>query len=402
MKSLTLGVVFAMALSATAAFASQNVANTSQKGSLLIFPAIVAAPSGLGGLDETVTTQVDISNDQNLPVHVECYYVNQNKGRRDFDFFLSPKQTVSWDVLSQTGDIVPAQFPSTSYINLGNPDFGELICFAVDTASSTQVRFNHLTGTATIVVFNSYPMAFKYNAWAFTARSNDVTPPPDLSPVGTPGELLLTGAGDGTYDACPQYLIGNFSPDGATVPNPALAPLRTDTVTYNDNVLAVSGCNQDLRQDFKYHFTKLYFNIWNALENSFSGTYICSDSTALFDLSPAHRLMSPSPNLPQTGLENFTYDVLRTDNARFQVQGIKSGVCFPPAASLGTEADGLLAVLASDVTTSTASPTVGAAEVLSKSDDTIIGNTLQGAGAENGFVLWDPQSATVPEATKKK
>jgi hypothetical protein len=401
-KRLIVGLVLTAVLAGSSGlFAAQNVANTSQKGSLLVFPLIDVRP------ENTATTQIEISNDQNLPVHVECYYVNERKGRRDFDFFLSPKQTVSWDVLSENGDIAPAAFPNDGGFP-GDPNAGELICFAVDTPGSTQVRFNHLTGTATVVYFNvresdQSVQSFKYNAWAFTARSNDPTPPPDLSPVGKAGQLLLTGGGDGTYDACPEYLIANFSPGGAS--NPGLLPARAislNSVSYLDNALSVSICTQDLRQDFIPHFTKLQINIWNVDENSFSGTYQCTDSTFTWDLEPTERgiLEAADPAMFKyyngTGFENFTFATLRTDNARFQVQGIPSTQCLP----LRTEADGLVGVLASSYNAS--GPEGPDYDMVKLEPDGVVGSTLQGAGSESGIVLWDPQQSTVPEATKPK
>lgn len=57
------------ALFTTPAFAAQNVASTSQKGSLLIFPLIDVRT------EDTRTTLIDISNDQNTGVEVACWYL---------------------------------------------------------------------------------------------------------------------------------------------------------------------------------------------------------------------------------------------------------------------------------------------------------------------------------------
>ncbi len=79
-------------LAASSAFAAQNVANTSQKGSLLIWPLITVDHSDPNDPQDTI---VEISNDANASIHVECEYVNEEKGRVNFDFELTAKQTVS-------------------------------------------------------------------------------------------------------------------------------------------------------------------------------------------------------------------------------------------------------------------------------------------------------------------
>ncbi|MBV9569909.1 MAG: hypothetical protein JO056_01535, partial [Alphaproteobacteria bacterium] len=107
--SLAGATSIAAVLAANSAFAAQNVANTSQKGSLLVWPMITVDPGKKAQQD----TSVEISNDANASVHVECEYVNERKGRVNFDFELSGKQTVSWDVLTGSGDqLHPPPFPT--------------------------------------------------------------------------------------------------------------------------------------------------------------------------------------------------------------------------------------------------------------------------------------------------
>ena len=77
--------------------------------------------------------------------------MNERKDRFYFRFFLTPKATASWDVASGNGTINPPPFPSGGAFLTGNPNRGELICFAVDFAVANQVAFNHLTGTATVI-----------------------------------------------------------------------------------------------------------------------------------------------------------------------------------------------------------------------------------------------------------
>jgi hypothetical protein len=357
-RILIIGSV-AAALCGGPALAVQNVANTSQKGSLLIYPLINV------DTENSSNTLIEISNDQNTSVHVECNYVNERKDRVDFDFTLTGKATVSWEVLTGSGDIAAPLFPSGGTFP-GNPAKGELICFAVDAASQNQIAFNHLTGTATVVALADTDaaqtkQAFRYNPWSFVARDATGSPAADHTIQGTPGDLQLTGANDGkSYDGCPAYNIVNFMPNGATL----------NGVNTIDNDLSVVSCNQDLRQDFVLHTTKLKFTLWNVHENSFTGTYICVDSVSTVTFGAADR---------STGLvngSNFDFTTLRTDNARYQVKGVPSTQC--PAVFGTTETAGLLGV-------ATASLALGT----DTGEDAEVGSTTHGAGLLPGFILWD-------------
>jgi hypothetical protein len=262
---------------------------------------------------------------------------------------------------------------------------GELVCFAVDGAGANQVFFNHLTGSATVVSFDDADaaqtkQAFKYNAWAFTAETTaGTTPQADNTPVGTAGDLQLTGAGTGTYDACPLYLVESYSPGGLLngVPN------TLGNVTTFDNDLSLSSCDQDLREAFSLHLIKLKFTVWSAGEEEFSGAYQCADSVDTFGLD------DPADYVPvNSDLSNFTFGVLRSHNARFEVDGISDPTTCP-----GSQAQGLVGVITSSI---------GVANTRSETDE--IGNTLHGAGVfpQPGFVLWDPASNPPPEGAGRR
>ena len=359
-RILIIGSV-AAALCGGPAFALQNVANTSQKGSLLIFPLINIDSEDLSN------TLIEISNDQNGRVHVECSYVNERKDRADFDFFLTPKGTISWEVLTGSGEnfggFSAAQFPIGGSFTPGNPFRGELVCFAVDQPALNQIAYNHLTGTATVVALadtdaTQAKQAYRYNAWSFIARDAFGFPAADNTIQGTAGDLQLTGANDGmSYDGCPGYNIVNFMPNGAT-----LNGVRTI-----DNDLSVVSCTQDLRQDFFLHLTKLQFSQWNVNENSFSGTFFCADSVTTVQTGPLDR----TSGLVQGS--NFDFTTLRTNDARYQVRGVASSQC------PGSEVSGLLGV-------ATASLSLGT----DLDEDQEIGSTTHGAGILPGKVLWDP------------
>lgn len=361
MKTLASTLSLTVALCAGSAFAAQNVANTSQKGSLLIFPLITVDPA------DTQDTLIEISNDANSAVHVECYYVNERKGRVDFDFHLSAKATASWDVKTLQGDqMTPAAWPTNGFYP-GNANRGALACFATDAGRQNQIAFNHLTGTATVIDLNDSTagvrqprQAFRYNPWSFVARSATGLPEQDNVAQGAPGRLNLTGGGAGTYDACPSYNIAKFMPNRAALGN----------LTTFDNTLSVVSCNQDLRQDFVIYQSKLQFTVWNSRENSFTGSYVCVDSVNSVPLGVANRRLVNGAH--------FEYSTLQSQNARFNVKGMASSQC--PGRTYNV---GLLGVLASSVGIGT-SPT---------GEDQEIGSSTQGAGVQPGFVLWDPADA---------
>jgi hypothetical protein len=346
--------------------AAQNVANTSQKGSLLIFPLISIDPEVSGD------TFLAVSNDQTSPVHVECSYINEAKGRVDFNFTLMGKATAGWDAFFGDGIGAPP-FPIDGKFTPSNPNRGELICFAVDAGDANQIAFNHLTGTATVVAFNDTDasqrlQAFRYNAWRFVARSSAGLPEADNVIQGKPGDLRLTGGGAGTYDACPLYNFSNFSPNGATD--------ASGLITTQDNDLSVVSCNQDLRQDFLPHLTKLQFTVWNANAKSFTGSYQCVDSVQTVPLSSTENSLLVAPL-------NFEFATLRTRIARFQVSGVASTNC------PNSETTGLLGLLTSSIDISP-----------NTSEDAELGTTTQGAGLQPGFVFWDPAGPVL--AVKKK
>ena len=339
----------AVGLLATSALAAQNVANTAQKGSLLIFPLIDVRAG--------TNTIIRIANDANAAVDVKCYYVNQTKFRNDFAFKLTKKQAVTWDAVNGIsdpfGNLQPfptALGPVVTGPYAGNPLLGELICFAVNAAGSAQISHNHLSGTATVV---SGPGAYEYNSWNFTARGV-----PQGRPVGIPGRLDLTGA-DHAYDACPLYNIVHFS------------PTRLNGVL-NDQRIGVSTCAQDLRQDFTPHFTKLQVNFWNAHEVKFTGAWECSNSTDSF-------LLSELDVLPQ----NASRRILGTSTAHAQIRGVASTQC-PFSEHVGIVAVSARVQVAAGVETPGHGTTANHA----------------GASPIPGYVLWDPQDDSVPEAPR--
>jgi hypothetical protein len=355
-------IAIGVLLCGSPAFAAQNVGNTSQKGSLLIFPNIDVST----GWD----TIIRISNDANSGVDVTCYYINERKGRRDFHFRMTRKQPIWFSVKNHSGTYPVAAFPTDGTFTAfgADPTKGALLCWATNASLSTQISHNHLSGNATLVVGAAgepgFQAAYTYPSWNFTARGVA-----EGAPVGNPGRLDLTG-NNGQYDACPAYLIGHFSPAGAEVETGSGA----GTELVGENVLSVLTCKQDLKQDFRIYITKLQLQVWNEQEVKFTGAHECADSTKWFTLATG----------TDVGRENFTVGVVQSAAAQLKVKGVASTQC--SVGALASTAQGLVGVLATAMVST------------SSEDIAIVGTTLNGAGVHtDGYILWDAQDAVVPE-----
>lgn len=327
-NALLTGMTLAFALISQAGLADN--ANTSQKGSLLIYPQIDVRPG--------METWVRLVNDYKDPVTVKCYYMDVDKQRVDFEFELTKNQPVLFD--ARTGDSPSHQvnkFPTGA-------NYGELICFAVSNNGTELRDFNHLSGTATVVEIangnNNTNGAAEYNAWAFRYNAG-----PNGLPPGS-DDLILSGAA-GAYDSCPAYLFGQFSPNGAPAPGKK---------TYGTTKIDIASCRQDLRQDYTTNQTKLQFDIWRYDETRLTGAYHCSNSFVEATLEGI-----------KTAPQNFTTQLLR-DAAYYRVQGVKSTQCSQ------SEETGLVGIQTSEI------PGVGTVA------------TEMGASnmaAKPGFVKWD-------------
>jgi hypothetical protein len=365
-------IAIGVLLCGSSAFAAQNVGNTSQKGSLVIFPQIDISP----GFD----TIIRISNDANTAVDLTCYYINERKGRRDFHIRLTRKQPIWFSVGRHTGTYPVAAFPTNDVLNTAGTVVtrGALLCWATDVALANQISHNHLSGNATVVFgTNQGPAAalvpvgasLTYPSWNFTAR--DVAAG---ATVGTPGRLDLTGA-SGAYDACPNYLIGHFSPALATIATTSGAGTGTGTGVqlFGDPTISVLSCNVDLKQDFTPHFTKLQLSVWNEQEVKFTGSYECSDGVKTVFLATG----------ADVGAENFRADIIQSAAAQVKVKGVASTQCNPPVLPRPTENSGLVGTLW--------------AATSNGGDLNLVGTSMNGAGTQSGFILWDAQDAVVPE-----
>jgi hypothetical protein len=388
--SLAIVLVFAMV---TMASAKQNVATTSTKGSLLVFPKILTFDNATTS-EIIVDTYISIGNDSPTPVSVECYWMDNNQTIEDFQFKLTPNQPVFFSAFYGGGYETSLQVPPFRGV-------GSLVCFAVSDQGDTQIKYNHLHGNALIqVVGNPY---WFYNAASFAAP-NGV----QGAPIGTPGQLALDGS---VYDACPQYLLTNFFSAPDDDDNNTLSvvpwPFRAD--------LTLWPCRQDLRQDRTPTCTKAKFDVWNANEVKFTGAYQCfkcfyegfldeiGRKTHASDFSDG----DTTQRGPGFGWEKFTRDGLGTVGARMRVQGVASTVCDNkirgcPAGAGVTKATPLLGIMMYAVD-------IGL--INSNNAKTVIpyagGPLLFGAGVTDGSALnphglvqWDPAGPT-PEAPRQ-
>lgn len=362
--SLALVMVLSMVSMASA---RPNIAENSQKGSLLVFPKIAVLP--------LVDTYIFIGNDATQPTYVKCYWMDQNQSIEDFHFYLTANQPVAFSASEGSVDVGPA---------FSDNAVGSLVCWAQDAQDQNPIKFNHLYGYAMIKGPDGNVF---YNAFAFGLPG---TPPVYVEGSDTVNNLL----NGSTYDMCPKYLVTNFVTGFGT---PPIANVKPD--------LTLWPCRQDLRQDRIPTCTKAKFDIWNEHEVKFTGAYQCFKcffEGFLDQIGEPGYLSSRGPGF---GGEKFTGDTLRTETARMRVQGIASSVC-----------DGFIAG-------STTTPkTKGCAGVRSENTPLLglvlygdsnftptspidfspkAGHTMTGAGFDDrGFIKWNPASTVVEKKNK--
>jgi len=219
---------------ATCYAAARTMANTSKKGSLLIFPLIKA------GLKASQDTVISISNDYYAAVHLECIYkLPTNCFCDPFNFTLTPNQEISFSAKTGKGldgDPIP---------KIGTlPEFdlstvGELKCWATDNNATMHhpISFNWLSGQA--IIGEDDNRSWAYSAWRFAVGSGI----PNLGLVGVPGTLRLTGT-PFSYDACPSRLMFNFieQTPTATGPFPMDVSDRGGTFQTANDLLTLIPC----------------------------------------------------------------------------------------------------------------------------------------------------------------
>ncbi|MGE3840162.1 MAG: hypothetical protein AB7I50_01110 [Vicinamibacterales bacterium] len=424
-KMFVLGAALALASSAHAA---PNVTNITQKGSLIVFTDIrvdnltAADPMHRAPGGVTYDTLVRIQNDGSSDVDVKCYWLDGFKNRVDFIIPVTRNQAVWFDARTGRGTFQVNPFPTGAangftsgnrhpFLDIvtniaqnpvdgvgdgyGPYRRGMLACWAVDNAAQNQVKWNHLSGTATVY---DATRAYEYHAFSFYVPTGA-----DLAAVGTAGTLNLNGL---EYDACPLYLIGQFTPGIVTggAPNTntavfAAAPAIAGAPQVSYNRLAIAGCNINLNQDWTPVWTKLQFDVWNSEEVKFTGAFECADTWHETDFRPGYTPQGNgvlNPAVPgfvdgvDSAGQNFDFNTLRTYAARYRVQGVASSQCnrtksgsSDTVAAVTTQGVGVIAVQSSALGSA-----AGTGE--------LVGTPLAAAGKANGRVVWDPEGV-VPE-----
>jgi hypothetical protein len=384
-KLFAFGAALAMA---TSAYAAPNIAQNTQKGSLLIFPDIRVDTVVEGNRTRSqFNTIVRLSNDGSLAVDVKCIWMDGNKNRTDFIVTLTKNQTIWFDAKGGDGTIPVNPMPYTAANGFDNPFLpgaagpyykGMLVCFAVDGGAMNQVKWNHLFGSAT--VFNGREgTAYEYTAYSFYVPSGS-----DQGPVGTAGTLNLNGL---EYDACPLYMTGAMTPAGYHLNSKFVHGQGEFWYFVDKNRIAVSSCALNLNQDWQPVYTKLQFDVWDSNETKLTGGYECADSwheSIFTDIDAAAQV--------------FTKSTVDTDALRYRVQGVKSTQCKPTVAE--TKAVGILAIQSTKIDFLAVCSQPGAEECVNGLGSYArTGTNLTAAGKATqpeNKIVWDPEGA-VPE-----
>jgi hypothetical protein len=324
---------------------STAMATTSNKGSLLIFPDIDTT--------DAKNTVIRITNDQSKGIDVKCYYGeytgddsltipsnHYTKPTIDFQFFVTKSQPVFWSVNDGVGTIDAPYFKDK---------VGELKCWAVNASGETQVKFNHLHGTATVLDqgdhhddedqtsllsaadWNSkkHGDSYEYNAMAKTC----LVAGDDKVPCGSvPGQLDLDNR---TYQGCGRYIVGSFTPKNGHVDGAGSKQMghyfdgdhSYDRVKAKGNFLNIASCTQDLSPTDGHAEAVVHdivFEVWNENEAKRTGAHELADSWTRIDLGGyEHRkdfYGNQTASFLDSNQQHFTYAGLRTDSAYFRAE----------------------------------------------------------------------------------
>jgi hypothetical protein len=153
MKKLAVIMAMCMVL-AFAGFASAQICNVKELGSMLVFPLV----------DNTngYSTIIDMANLDVLPMFLNCYAITEAGDgflKQDFQIELTPKQVIWWD----TG--LPFD-GGTFFVPSLADQKGFIFCWAVDDLiTPVEVQKNVMKGDG--LVFDDTGRAFAYNAYPF-------------------------------------------------------------------------------------------------------------------------------------------------------------------------------------------------------------------------------------------
>ncbi len=396
MRSKNLALALAMGVTATLAGAANPVqaqgerVSVSQKGSLLIYSNVELRWDANGDLVQD--TILELTNDITAGTNVQMYFVNGDEPRdavfggnppvmiaegepgwnfTDLQTFITQDQPIYWS--AATGQpLGAAPFSILDPSNGNGPgrptaDGGRMLrgfvyVWAVNNLGH-QVRWNHLSGSATIVDYAAQT-AWEYNAWAF--QSN--VPATNGQAIGIPGELHLDGI---MYESAFDALLMSFYSSGSQA-------LSSDLVTASiDTDLTIHAVSADFSFNSRGPVTTdAKFDIWNQSEQRFSGTHrciTCWDQTLLSNYD--------APN-------HFLIGNLGTDKGKARIDGVQNNACDSYCGAIGeldknfysvcSQPAAILGVISKEIAFS------GAADRRARS-----GRSLVGMGVENADIYND-------------
>ncbi len=373
-KVIACSLCIAVLVAATAS--ADDRVQATQKGSFLIYPKVELRWDAAGDLiQDTVITLV---NDYPAAVNVQMYFVQGDPeilpdGMEryhpgwmwvDNRIVLTANQPIYWS--AYTGSSLLSPF---TILDPGMPEGrpaldgtgdrvlrGFIIAWAVN-ANGEEIRWNHLSGGATLVHYQT-GSAWQYNAYAFQTAYDGVS---HGAVLGTPGELYFDGM---EYDYCYSDLLMEFFSVGATALSGAGKIVTADTD------LTIVPMDIDVRQETGGPVTtKIKFDIWNQNETKFSNTERCITG---WDQELLSNYAFPN---------HFLIGNLHTDNGKARLNGMASEVVCGPLSVDSAILGVVMTLLDFDAGT----------------DFGRAGSNLVGMGEEEALVQLDVDDQPIPE-----
>ena len=293
-----------------------------EKGSLLVFPKVELRWDEFGNL--AADTMIEISNDYPSEVGIRTYFVHgdpemDEPGSRnhpgwlwvDNEMQLTSKEPAFWSLYSgepKGASPFPMLDPGSPPGRPANDGSGDrvlrgfLLIWATDSITGEEIRWNHLSGQATLIDYAN-GTAWQYKAYTFQAFSAI-----HGEPTGTPGKLNLDGV---EYDKCFDDLFLSFFASDTT------ALSGGSRIVTSDTELTLMSLDIDLRQETDGPvLTKTKFDVWNMNEFKLSGSERCLTGWDGFLLS-----QFDTPN-------HFLLENLQTNMGKARIAGMASAeVC---------------------------------------------------------------------------
>ncbi len=210
-----------------------------KKGSLLVYTSVEVKWDAEGNVVQD--TFLELTNDYPREVLLQMYLVQGDTCMwADNVFTLTANQPIYWSArtggpagaspITVLGEACPDDDPTNPG---GTRIRGYVMIWAVEKASGAEIRWNHLSGAATIINYRDMS-AWEYNAWSFQTVAEVIHGEFLLPPY---GQLDLDGA---EYEYAPDQLLFDFFAAGAVLES------GNDAVAF-DTELTLWALNKDLR-----------------------------------------------------------------------------------------------------------------------------------------------------------